>query len=258
VQVISKNFQENAMETGQHREVGQSKFRFAIALALAGLASLQSIHSRAETAVKIPPPQVDVASNTQGAQETAVFAGGCFWGVQAVFQHTKGVLNAVSGYAGGPRDEANYRQVSQGDTGHAESVQITFDPRQVSYGKLLQIYFSVAHDPTQLNRQYPDVGTQYRSAIFYKDAEQQQVAQKYIAQLDATHAYPKKIATQVSPLQGFYPAETYHQDYATLHPTVPYIAMFDRPKVVSLKQTFPESYREAPALVASRVGSESR
>lgn len=203
----------------------------------------------AESAVKIPPPAADVQPGG-GATETAVFAGGCFWGVQAVFQHTKGVLQAVSGYAGGEKKWATYDAVSRGGTGHAEAVQVTYDPKQISYGKLLQIYFSVAHDPTQVNQQYPDVGTQYRSAIFYGTPEQQKVAQQYIAQLDAAKAYKAKIATQVTLLPGFYAAEDYHQDYATRNPNQPYIAMYDRPKLGFLKNLFPEVYRDSPVLVA--------
>jgi peptide-methionine (S)-S-oxide reductase len=209
----------------------------------------------AETAVKIPPPETDIAAGTQGARETAVFAGGCFWGVQAVFQHTRGVLNAVSGYAGGKKDTANYGRVSAGGTGHAESVQVTYDPQLISYGKLLQIYFSVAHDPTQLNRQYPDSGTQYRSAVFYKDAMQKQVTEQYIHHLDNTKVFRSRIVTQVSPLNAFYPAETYHQDYASLHPDSPYIAMYDLPKIDHLKRTFPDLYRASPALVASQASA---
>ena len=206
--------------------------------------------SAAERAVKLPAPAVDPAIAAQ--QETAVFAGGCFWGVQAVFQHTVGVLNAVSGYAGGQKDTAKYEVVGSGQTGHAESVQVTFDPKQVSYGKLLQIFFSVAHDPTQLNRQGPDHGTQYRSALFYRDANQKQVAERYIAQLEAAHAFPGKIVTQITPLAAFYPAEDYHQDYATLHPNAGYIVAFDLPKIGNLKTVMPEVYREQPVLVASR------
>jgi peptide-methionine (S)-S-oxide reductase len=203
--------------------------------------------SAAERAVKLPAPAFDAPVATQ----TAVFAGGCFWGVQGVFQHTQGVLNAVSGYAGGQKDTASYEMVGSGRTGHAESVQVTFDPQRISYGKLLQIYFSVAHDPTQLNRQGPDAGTQYRSAIFYADAAQKQVAERYIAQLDAAHVFPAKIVTQVAPLNGFYAAEGYHQDYATLHPDSPYIATFDLPKIANLKSTMPEVWREQPVLVAA-------
>jgi peptide-methionine (S)-S-oxide reductase len=217
-------------------------------LALAAAAWLASA-SAAERAVKLAPPALDPAVTAQ--QETAVFAGGCFWGVQAVFQHTRGVLNAVSGYAGGQKDTARYEIVGSGRTGHAESVQVTYDPKQISYGKLLQIFFSVAHDPTELNYQGPDHGTQYRSAIFYADANQKQVAERYIAQLEAAHAFPGKIVTQLTPLNGFYPAEDYHQDYATLHPDSGYIATFDLPKIGNLKTTMPEVYRDQPVLVAS-------
>ncbi|MES2070642.1 MAG: peptide-methionine (S)-S-oxide reductase MsrA [Pseudomonadota bacterium] len=211
----------------------------------------------AETAVSIPPPAADMQANPT-RQETAVFAGGCFWGIQAVFQHTRGVLNAVSGYAGGSRENAEYGRVSSGGTGHAESVQVTYDPQQVSYGKLLQIFFSVAHDPTQLNRQYPDSGTQYRSAIFYRDAAQKQVAERYIAQLDSAHLFKEKIVTQLTPLAAFYAAEKYHQDYATLHPESGYIARFDLPKVANLKKLYPELYREAPVLVAAQASSAAK
>jgi len=217
-------------------------------IALAAGAWLASA-SAAESAVKLPPPAVDPAVSAQ--QETAVFAGGCFWGVQAVFQHTKGVLNAVSGYAGGDKDTAKYEIVGSGRTGHAESVQVTYDPKQISYGKLLQVFFSVAHDPTQLNYQGPDHGTQYRSAIFYRDATQKQVAERYITQLEAAHAFRGKIVTQLTPLAGFYPAEDYHQDYATLHPDSGYIVAFDLPKLGNLKTALPEVYRDQPVLVAS-------
>jgi peptide-methionine (S)-S-oxide reductase len=206
----------------------------------------------AEKAVQIPPPAQDLPATAP--TETAVFAGGCFWGVQAVFQHTQGVLNAVSGYAGGSKTTARYEAVGSGTTGHAEAVQITYDPKQISYGKLLQIYFSVAHDPTQLNRQGPDHGPQYRSAVFYKDANQKQVTEKYIAQLDAAKVYPAKIVTQVAPLQGFFPAEAYHQDYATLNPDQPYILYNDLPKIANLKATMPQVYREKPVLVSQSKG----
>ena len=202
----------------------------------------------AERAVSLPAPVQDATATA--ATETVVFAGGCFWGVQGVFQHTRGVLNAVSGYAGGDKATAHYPVVSSGMTGHAEAVQVTYDPRQVSYGKLLQIFFSVAHDPTQLNRQGPDTGTQYRSAIFYRTPDQKQVAERYIAQLDAAKLYPAKIVTQVAPLKEFYAAESYHQDYATLHPDQPYIAYNDLPKIANLKAVMPQVYREKPALVS--------
>jgi len=206
-----------------------------------------------EKAVRLPAPAVDTPHAAQDVRETAVFAGGCFWGVQGVFQHTKGVLNAVSGYAGGDKSTASYDMIGSGRTGHAESVQITYDPKQISYGKLLQIYFSIAHDPTTLNRQGPDSGTQYRSAIFYTNASQKQVAEKYIAQLDTAKVFSEKIVTQLTPLTAavaFYPAEAYHQDYATLHPNQPYIARFDLPKIANLKTMMPELYRDKPVLVS--------
>ncbi|HEY1229092.1 MAG TPA: peptide-methionine (S)-S-oxide reductase MsrA [Ramlibacter sp.] len=204
----------------------------------------------AEQAVKLPPPTQDVTATAR--TETAVFAGGCFWGVQGVFQHTKGVLNAVSGYAGGDAASANYNTVSTGRTGHAESVQVTYDPKQVSYGQLLRIFFSVAHDPTTLNRQGPDTGPQYRSALFVNGPEQKRVAESYIAQLDAAKVFPSRIVTQVVPLTAFHPAEAYHQDYATRHPQQPYIATFDLPKIANLKATMPDLYREQPVLVAAQ------
>jgi peptide-methionine (S)-S-oxide reductase len=213
-------------------------------------------NANAESAVKIAPPAFDTPDANQARRETAVFAGGCFWGIQAVFQHTRGVLNAVSGYAGGPKESADYEKVSSGRTGHAESVQVTYDPTQISFGKLLQVYFSVAHDPTQLNRQFPDSGTQYRSAVFYKDATQKQVTERYIEQLNAAHVFPAKIVTQVSALNGFYPAEGYHQDYATLHPDSGYIATFDLPKIDNLKKMFGDLYRAKPVLVASQATAQ--
>jgi peptide-methionine (S)-S-oxide reductase len=203
----------------------------------------------AEDAVVIPAPAVDAPAS--GGIQTVVVAGGCFWGVQGVFQHTSGVVNAMSGYAGGSKSTANYDTVSTGSTGHAESVQIKYDPKKISYGKILQIFFSVAHDPTELNRQGPDSGTQYRSAIFTTSDEQNKVADAYIAQLDAAKVYKKPIVTKVGPLQGFYPAEAYHQDYLTLHPNQPYIAYNDIPKVENLKKIFAENYLEKPTLVSS-------
>lgn len=208
----------------------------------------------AERAAVIPPPALDASAATEPS-ETAVLAGGCFWGVQAVFQHVKGVTQAVSGYAGGRKDTAEYEVVSSGRTGHAESVEIKFDPRQISYGRILQIYFSVAHNPTELNRQGPDEGTQYRSAIFYANSEQQKVAQAYIAQLDKSGVFKHPLVTQVSELKGFFPAEAYHQDYATLNPSNPYIYYNDRPKVENLKQVFPDLYRDKPVLVSTAKGS---
>jgi peptide-methionine (S)-S-oxide reductase len=202
----------------------------------------------AEDAVVIPAPAADVQAS-EGIQ-TVVLAGGCFWGVQGVFQHTGGVVNAVSGYAGGNKSTADYSMVSTGTTGHAESVQIKYDPKQISYGKILQIFFSVAHDPTQLNRQGPDSGTQYRSAIFTTSDEQKKMADAYIAQLNAAKVYKKPIVTKVGTLEGFFPAEAYHQDYLTLHPNQPYIAYNDIPKVENLKKLFAQNYVEKPTLVS--------
>jgi peptide-methionine (S)-S-oxide reductase len=194
-------------------------------------------------AVAAPAPSVDEGT-PRAKTETAVFAGGCFWGIQAVFQHIKGVTSATSGYAGGWTDRPSYEEVSSGRTGHAESVRVVFDPAQVSYGTLLRVFFSVAHDPTELNRQGPDVGTQYRSAIFYTSNEQKEIAEAYIGELRMSHLYAKPIVTQVAPLKQFYPAEAYHQDYAELHPDQPYIVINDAPKVVNLKKEFPELYTE--------------
>jgi peptide-methionine (S)-S-oxide reductase len=190
----------------------------------------------------VAAPVVDAAA-TSSTEETAVFAGGCFWGIEAVFEHVKGVKSAVSGYAGGNVVNPSYEQVSTGDTGHAESVQVIYDPSQVSYGKLLQIFFSVAHDPTQLNRQGPDHGTQYRSAIFYDTPQQQQVAESYIKQLTAAKTFSRPIVTQVAKLRAFYPAEAYHQDYLVHHPNQLYIVINDQPKVAALKKQFPTEYR---------------
>jgi peptide-methionine (S)-S-oxide reductase len=220
------------------------------AAVLAAFACAQfNLSAAAEVAVKIPAPGADLVTEASGPQEVAVFAGGCFWGVQGVFQHTKGVIQAVSGYAGGAKQTAIYEMVGSGLTGHAEAVQITFDPKQITYAQLLQIYFSVVHDPTQLNRQGPDSGTQYRSAVFTTSASQKMVTEKYVAQLDAAKVFPAKIVTQVAPLNAFYAAEAYHQDYATLHPESGYIARFDLPKIANLKSTFPQLWREQPVLV---------
>jgi peptide-methionine (S)-S-oxide reductase len=190
----------------------------------------------------LPAPAVDIPAASVKGPQTAVFAGGCFWGVEAVFRHVKGVSKAVSGYAGGAAKTADYERVSTGSTGHAESVEVTYDPAQVSYGELLRIFFSVAHDPTQLNRQGPDYGTQYRSAIFFTTDEQKRVAQAYIDQLGQAKAYASPIVTQVVALPAFYPAEAYHQNYLALHPTQPYIVMHDLPKLAQLKQQFPDRY----------------
>jgi len=216
-----------------------------------GLALWRSPLYGAETAVIIAPPVLD-NPKAAGSPQTAVLAGGCVWGVQGVFQHVKGVQQVVSGYAGGDRSTAHYEIVSSGSTGHAESVKITFDPAQISYGQILQIAFSVVHDPTQLNRQEPDTGTQYRSAIFYADEGQKHIAEAYIAQLEGANAFRRPIVTRVDPLKEFYPAEGYHQDYLVRHPTQAYIAYNDLPKVENFKRTFPELYRESPVLTATR------
>jgi len=190
----------------------------------------------------IPNPAVDAPVATRKGEQIAVVAGGCFWGIQAVFQHVKGVINATSGYSGGAANTAQYESVSTGDTGHAESVKITYDPSQITYGQLLRVFFSVAHDPTQLNRQGPDSGTQYRSAVFYNSDEQKRIAEAYIAQVDKARVFARPIVTQVVPLKAFYPAEAYHQDYAVNHPNNPYIVYNDAPKVAHLQQHFPELY----------------
>jgi peptide-methionine (S)-S-oxide reductase len=218
---------------------------FLVATAVTGPAA------RAAEDATIPPPAVDLPSATDGQPQTVVLAGGCFWGVQAVFQHVKGVEQAVSGYAGGEQATAQYEEVGTGRTGHAESVKVTFDPKLISYGEILRIYFSVAHDPTQRNGQGPDYGPQYRSAIFTSDEAQLAVARNYIAQLDKAHVFKRSIATTLEPLRGFYPAESYHQDYLALHPGNPYIVFNDLPKLDNLKRLFPDSYRAEPKLVAA-------
>jgi peptide-methionine (S)-S-oxide reductase len=203
-----------------------------------------------EAAVTLPAPAID-NPKAAGPLQTAVLAGGCFWGVQGVYQHTRGVKQVLSGYSGGDKGTADYEKVSTGQTGHAESVQIVFDPREISYGEILRIYFSVAHDPTELDRQGPDVGTQYRSAIFYADAAQQRIAQAYIAQLDKARAFARPIVTRVDPLKAFYAAEAYHQDYLILHPYQPYIMINDLPKIANLKRLFPDQYRDKPVMATA-------
>jgi peptide-methionine (S)-S-oxide reductase len=209
----------------------------------------------AEPSVSVPAPAQDEPAGGRHT-ETAVFAGGCFWGVQGVFQHVKGVTNAVSGYSGGKKESAHYEEVGTGVTGHAESVQVTFDPTQVSYGTLLQVYFSVAHNPTELNFQGPDHGPQYRSAVFPLDDAQRKVATAYIAQLDAAKVFPKPVVTKVEAYKGFFPAEGYHQNFLTLNPDYPYIVYNDLPKVADLKKLFPERYADKPVLVPNVVASK--
>jgi peptide-methionine (S)-S-oxide reductase len=210
------------------------------------IASVVGVYTKASGAGKTPIPAaaVDIQMAHAPGKETAVFAGGCFWGTQSVFERVKGVLDTTAGYAGGTRETATYDQVSSETTGHAESVRVVYDPSQITYGQLLRIFFSVAHDPTQLNRQGPDVGTSYRSAIFYSSEEQRKISQAYIAQLDAAKVFPKPIVTQLVPLKGFYDAESYHQDYALHNPGNPYILVCDRPKVEALKQQFPELFKD--------------
>ena len=196
------------------------------------------------SATTIPDPAVDAPLATTKDEQTAVLAGGCFWGVEAVFEHVKGVSVSKSGYAGGTARTANYEKVSMGTTGHAEAVQVTYDPSQVTYGQLLKVFFSVAHNPTELNRQGPDTGPQYRSAIFYANEEQKRIANAYIAQLDKANVFGKKIVTQVVPLETFHEAEAYHQDYLVKHPDQPYIVINDLPKVENLKKHHPGLYKE--------------
>jgi peptide-methionine (S)-S-oxide reductase len=201
-----------------------------------------AVACQAGSAAAVPAPAADEPKAAASTKQTAVVAGGCFWGIQAVFQHVKGVISATSGYSGGTVMNPDYETVSSGSTGHAESVKIVYDPSKVTYGELLRVFFSVALDPTELNRQGPDEGTQYRSLIFYSNDDQKRIAQAYIAQLDQAKVFPRRIATQVVPLQSFYQAEAYHQNYATLHPDNPYIVYNDAPKVVNLRREFPDLY----------------
>jgi peptide-methionine (S)-S-oxide reductase len=232
---------------------GVRPFKLAALLALPLLSLSQAPATAAESAVIVPPPQLDQPAPQGASFEKAVLAGGCFWGVQAVFQHVNGVQRALSGYAGGTKETAAYDTVSAGMTDHAESVEITFDPKAISYGKILQIFFSVAHNPTEVNRQGPDEGPQYRSAIFAQDDTQKRIAEGYIAQLDSARVFKRRIATKIGTAMTFYPAEAYHQDYATLHPNQPYIVFNDRPKVENLQRVFPEVYRTTPVLVTARA-----
>jgi peptide-methionine (S)-S-oxide reductase len=214
------------------------------------LAAFVAGPASAEGAHLTPAPTLDEPLASAPAKETVVLAGGCFWGVQGVFQHVKGVLNAVSGYAGGEKSTAEYETVSTGTTGHAESVRVSYDPSQITLGQILRVYFSVAHDPTELNRQGPDTGTQYRSAIFPTTPEQARIAKAYIAEINQARVYGAALVTKIEPGREFFPAEGYHQDYLTLHPNQPYIAYNDLPKIADLKKTLPDLYREQPVLVA--------
>ena len=222
--------------------------RFAFLIAV--LATMATSLSAAERAVSLPAPVYDPTPATEGEQKLVV-AGGCFWGVQGVFQRIKGVTRAMSGYAGGAKETARYERVSRGDTGHAELVEITYDPKTVSLGELLRVYFSVAHDPTQLNRQGPDEGTQYRSAIFVANPEQEKVARDYVAQLSSAKVFSAPIVTKLEPLEAFYPAEAYHQDYLVRHPEQPYIVYNDLPKIDNLKRLLPSLYRDRPTLTVN-------
>jgi peptide-methionine (S)-S-oxide reductase len=208
------------------------------------LVTLFSAGCRAATSIPVPAAATDDPLAQTPGKQIAIFAGGCFWGTQAVFERVKGVLATSAGYAGGSAQTATYDQVTTETTGHAESVRVVYDPSKITYGELLRVFFSVAHDPTELNRQGNDVGTSYRSAIFYSSKEQRRISLAYIAQLDAAHVFPKRIVTQVVPLQGFYDAESYHQDYALHHPENPYIQVCDRPKIDALKREFPELFQE--------------
>lgn len=223
----------------REKEMSKSSIQ-AVAMALTLMAG--TVACRAGSAAAVPPPAANENRASAPAKETAVVAGGCFWGIQAVFQHVKGVVSATSGYSGGTVKNPDYEMVSSGDTGHAESVEVIYDPSKVTYGELLQVFFSVALDPTEVNRQGPDEGTQYRSLIFYTNDQQKQIADAYIAQLNAAKIFRRPIATQVVPLKAFYTAEPYHQNYATLHPDNPYIVYNDAPKVANLRREFPDLY----------------
>ena len=230
-----------------------SDLRLGAALAAGALAlAAWAMPAPAQEGIPIPPAAVDEPAGPAGATETALLAGGCFWGVQGVFQHLDGVEKAVSGYAGGAADTASYRVVGSGRTGHAETVEVVFDPAEISYGEILQVFFSVAHDPTELNRQGPDVGTQYRSTIFPTSEAQARVAQAYIDQLDAAEVFDAPIATTIEPGRTFYVAEDYHQDFLTLNPTHPYIVFNDLPKIDNLQRLFPDRFRPEPVLVMAK------
>jgi peptide-methionine (S)-S-oxide reductase len=244
---MSSNTRINRIVTAVYKQLPKGVRGALLAVAAVGLALWHVSASSSSASVIIPPPAVD--EPVSGSSETVVLAGGCFWGVQGVFQHVKGVTSAVSGYSGGTAETAHYEAVSSGQTGHAEAVKVTFNPHQVSFGRILQIYFSVVHDPTELNRQGPDVGPQYRSAIFASNPSQFKVARAYIQQLSQARVFPQPIVTTADGLTGFYPAESYHQDFLTLNPHYPYIVINDLPKIADLKQLFPEFYRDTPVLV---------
>jgi peptide-methionine (S)-S-oxide reductase len=245
--IVSKISDKVASSSPLVKRASFAKLAGAAALVL-GAVAVQRVANSAEAATQVPPPAQD-EKVTATHSETAVFAGGCFWGVQGVFEHVRGVKQVAAGYSGGAASTAQYETVSGGDTGHAESVQITYDPTQITYGRLLQIFFSVAHNPTELDYQGPDHGTQYRSAVFPVNPEQRIVAQAYIAQLDKAHVFSQPVVTRVENFKGFYPAENYHQNFLVLHPDYPYIAINDLPKVTDLKKMFPDLYRNDPVLL---------
>jgi peptide-methionine (S)-S-oxide reductase len=232
-----------ALKWEDRQEIAMSSlFSRCLALLLTVLFASMIVYAGDRPGTSIPSPIVDASIAIGKSEQTAVVAGGCFWGIQAVFQHVKGVISATSGYSGGLQKTAEYELVSTGETGHAESVKITYDPSKITYGQILRVFFSVAHDPTQLNRQGPDQGTQYRSSIFYGSEEQKRIAEAYIQQLEKAKVFPRSIVTQVVPLKAFYPAEAYHQDYAAQHPNNPYIVYNDAPKVAHLREQFPDLY----------------
>jgi len=234
------------------RRSARNTLPLAAALLLAGLTACHPVTATGEV-VRLPAPTVDASPAASTHEQTAVLAGGCFWGVEAVFEHVKGVYKVTAGYSGGSADTAHYDEVSDGNTGHAESVRVQFDPSKISYGQLLQVFFSVALNPTELNRQGPDSGTQYRSVIFYNSDEQKKIADSYISQLTAAKAFPAPIVTRVVPLKAFYPAENYHQDYFRLHPNNPYIVINDAPKVTHLQKLFPALYQNNQTFVDVRL-----
>ena len=253
---------EGAPRMTRREWLGRNLLGLGAVVATGGGLSLYAPHARAAIdAVRIPAPAVsakDPSAGVTGKAQHIVLAGGCFWGVQLVYQHTRGVIEALSGYSGGTKETANYEDSSTGNTGHAQSVQVTFDPAKISLAELLHIYFSVAHNPTTVNRQHMDIGPQYRSAIFTDDAEQKAFARQYIAQLEAAKVFPDPIVTQLNPLGTFFTAEAYHQDYAILHPDEPYIVKVDMPMLVNLKAIFPEYYLKEPVLVYPGSKTASR
>jgi peptide-methionine (S)-S-oxide reductase len=236
---------DTAMMLSKNRTLTIAGTLLALSAAALAMTTFLGTPAFAEAVVLAPAPKDD-NPKAPGPAQTAVLAGGCFWGVEGVFEHVRGVRDVVSGYAGGDAKTAHYDEVGSGRTGHAESVQVTFDPQEISYGEILRIFFSVAHDPTQLNRQGPDAGPQYRSAIFYADDAQQRIAKAYIEQLDAAQVFDDAIVTRVDPLHGFYPAEGYHQDFIARNPRHPYVVVNDLPKIRNLEKEFPDSYMERP------------